>query len=43
MHTSFVTTTCGLDRESLPMRLFEKAKGGSLDEVNRVAQENEDA
>ena len=26
MHTNFTTTTRGLDRQSLPMRLFEKAK-----------------
>jgi ribonucleoside-diphosphate reductase beta chain len=26
MHTSFATTTRGLDRDLLPMRLFEKAK-----------------
>jgi len=42
-HTSFATTTRGLNRDLLPMRLYEKAKGASLDEVNRVAKETEDA
>jgi hypothetical protein len=49
MHQSFATTTRGLDRDLPPMRLYEKvkrlekAKGASLDEINRVARETEEA
>lgn len=41
--TSFATTTRGLNRDLLPMRLYEKAKGASMDEINRVAKEIEEA
>ena len=42
-HTSFATTTRGLNRNLPPMRLYEKAKGATLDEINRVARETEGA
>lgn len=42
-HTSFTTTTRGLNRELPPMKLYEKAKGASLDEINKIARETEDA
>jgi|GEM_PF-5386128 len=40
MHLSFATTR-GIDRIP-PMRLYEKVKDASLDEVNRVAREMEE-
>jgi hypothetical protein len=49
MHQSFATITRGLDRHLPPMRLsekakwLEKAKGASLDEINRVARDTEEA
>ncbi len=42
-HNSFAAATRGLDRDLPPMRLYEKAKGATLDEINRVAKETEDA
>ena len=42
-HTSFATTTRGLNRELPSMRLYEKARSTSLKEINRVARETEDA
>ena len=41
-HLAFATTTRGLDRDLLPMRLYEKAKGVTLDEINRVSKELEE-
>jgi len=38
-HTSFTTTTRGLDRNSPPMRLYEKARGQTLDEFNRTTKQ----
>ena len=43
LHLSFATTTRELDRELPPMCLYEKAKGATLDEINRMAREIEDA
>jgi hypothetical protein len=37
-HRSFAITR-GLNRYPSPMHLYEKAKGTSLDEINRVARE----
>ena len=42
-HTSFATTTRRLDRNLAPMRLYEKVKGASLEEINHMARETEDA
>jgi len=42
MHRSFATTTRGLDRDLLPLWLYEKAKGASLDDINRVTREAEE-
>ncbi|HEU0292597.1 MAG TPA: hypothetical protein VFR47_07660 [Anaerolineales bacterium] len=42
-HTSFATTTRGLNRDLLPMRLYENASGVTPDEIAHVPQEIEDA